>query len=401
MTIDHQAATPKRSGNPLVRIGMLRLTDAAPVVMAKENGFYARQGLEVRISVEPSWANIADKLSYGQLDAAVVLPPLAFAVTLGLRGVGTPLIVPMQISLNGLGVAVASDIAGEVGSGGTPIEIGRRLKAILPSRPRLRFAIAHAFSTHNLLLRYWLEACDIDPDRDVELSVVPPADTVRAMQEGHLDGFCAGPPWVDVAARLGITRTLVTSWDIWHNHPEKCLAVRRDWAAANPATLEDLLAATLQSARFCDNPANAEEIAATLSQDHYLAIPRASIRESLPTDEPGAKRSVFFANAANYPWRSHAAWFLSGMAKWGFLGQGVDRTALAASVYRPDLYRAAAARIGLPAPRQGSKIEGAHDGPWLLEADPKGIPMEADVFCDGRLFDPESVKIRQASPSGA
>jgi two-component system, oxyanion-binding sensor len=391
MTMDHQNQTQKAPARPVVRIGMLRLSDAAPAVIAKENGFFAARGLDVRLSVEPSWANIADKLSYRQLDAAVILAPLAFAVTLGLRGVGIPLIVPMSFSLNGLAVGVRNDIADELradelGTGGTPLEIGRRLAHLLPPhRPRLRFAIAHAFSTHNLLLRHFLSAAGIDPDRDVELTVVPPADTVLAMQSGHIDGYCLGPPWADVATRLGIGRTLVTSAQIWQNHPEKCLAVRRDWAGDNPDALDGLLAATLQAAQFCDNPANAEGIAAILAQDNYLAVERAAIRASLPDD--GSGRSVFFANAANFPWISHAAWFLAKMAQWGYLGQEVDRAALAESVYRPDLFRAAAAKIGLSVPTDDSKIEGAHDAPWLLDATPAPIPMGPDLFCDGRIFE--------------
>ncbi|HEX4506893.1 MAG TPA: CmpA/NrtA family ABC transporter substrate-binding protein [Alphaproteobacteria bacterium] len=379
--------TRDNAKRPVVRIGMLRLSDAAPIVAAKEYGFFAQRGLDVRISVEPSWANIADKLSYRQLDAAVTLPPLVFAVTLGLRGVGIPLIVPMQLSLNGLAVGVGKGVADELGMEGTPLEIGRRLADLLPPRrPRLRFAIAHAFSTHNLYLRHYLAAAGIDPDRDVELMVVPPADTVRAMQDGEIDGYCLGPPWADVATRIGVGRTIAPSSEIWRNHPEKCLAVRRDWAEANPAVLDDLLVAALRGARFCDDAANADGIAAILARDDYLAVERDTIRASLPGGGPG--HSVFFAGAANFPWVSHAAWFLNRMARWGYLGQDVDRAALAAGVYRPDLFRAAAAKIGLSVPVVDAKIEGAHDAPWTLAGDRGGIPMDADLFCDGQPFDP-------------
>lgn len=394
MTLEHQAGehqTGRQKGpaGSVISIGLLRLTDAAPVIVAKENGFYTGHGLDVRLSVEPSWANIADKLSYGQLDAAVVLPPLAFAVTLGLRGVGTPLIVPMSVSLNGNSVTVTTEIADALGVNGTSLEIGRRLAGLLPPRgPRLRFAIVHAFSTHNLLLRYWLSAAGIDPDRDVELSVVPPANMARAMQDGHIDGFCAGAPWGEVATKLGVGRTIVTSSGIWRNHPEKCLAIRRDWADANPEVMDGLVAATLQAAQFCDNPANANGIAATLARDSYLALDRVFIRASLPAEEGGAARSVFFASAANYPWRSHADWFLVGMAKWGYLGQGVERAALAQQVYRPDLFRAAASRIGLSVPTQDRKVEGTHAAPWLLDGDRGSIEMGPDLFCDAKPFDP-------------
>jgi ABC-type nitrate/sulfonate/bicarbonate transport system substrate-binding protein len=387
MTVAQQIGGRKAAPPPVIRIGLLRLTDAAPVIVAKEMGFFAGHGLNVRLSVEPSWANIADKLSYGQLDAAVILPPLAFAITLGLRGVGTPLIVPMALSLNGNSVTVSNEIAASLGGRGTPIEIGRRLADLLRRWPRPRLAVVHAYSTHNLLLRYWLVAVGIDPDRDVEFSVVPPAEMARALRDGQIDGFCAGAPWGEVATRLGAGATIVTSSGIWRNHPEKCLAVRAEWAAANPDMLDGLLGATLQAAQFCDIPANADGIAATLAQDNYLALERASIRASLPSDDGDAKRSVFFRNAANYPWRSHAAWFLEAMETWGYLGQGVDRAALTEQVYRPDLFRAAALRIGLSVPGQDRKIEGAHDAPWLLAADPAPIPMGPDLFCDGRPFD--------------
>lgn len=58
-----------------VRIGLLRLTDSAPVIHAQTAGLFATEGLAVELSVEPSWANLADKLSYGLLDAAILLPP--------------------------------------------------------------------------------------------------------------------------------------------------------------------------------------------------------------------------------------------------------------------------------------------------------------------------------------
>ena len=67
----------RKPAGPRLRIGLLRLTDSASVIAAHEFGFFADEGLEVEISVEPSWANIADKLTYGFLDAAVIVPPLA------------------------------------------------------------------------------------------------------------------------------------------------------------------------------------------------------------------------------------------------------------------------------------------------------------------------------------
>ena len=68
-----------------LRLGALRLTDSAPLIVAQEFGFFADEGLDVALSMEPSWANVADKLAHGALDAAAILPPLAFAIALGAR----------------------------------------------------------------------------------------------------------------------------------------------------------------------------------------------------------------------------------------------------------------------------------------------------------------------------
>jgi len=378
---------------PVIRIGLLRLTDAAPVIVARETGFFAERGLDVRLSVEPSWANIADKLTYGRLDAAVMLPPLALAVSAGLRGPRARLIVPMAISLNGNSVTVANDIADEVAGAKGPLETARRFAHYAPwRRVKPRIAVVHAFSTHNLLLRYWLAAGGLDPARDVEIMAVPPADMTAALAADQIDGFCAGAPWGAVAASEGLGTTIAVSSGIWRNHPEKCLAVREDWAEANPAALDGLLGALLQAARYCDDPAHTWQVAELLSQDAYLGVDPVFIRASLPAPGSGlggpgmgasVDRSVFFDSAATFPWRSHAGWMLDQMKRWGFLPPDFDTAALAASVYRPDVYRRVAAANGIPAPLADTKTEGAHAEPWQEAGNPGDITMGSDVFCDG------------------
>lgn len=376
----------------MINIGLLRLTDAAPMVLAFEKGFFDHRGLDVQLSVEPSWANIADKLSYGRLQAAVMLPPLAFAIALGTRGIGMPLIVPMSLSLNGNSVTVSREIHRglELAPGAGPVETGARLRAYIGERgKRLRLAVVHLHSTHNLLLRYWLAACGIDPERDIDFSVVPPAETADALLDGLIDGFCAGAPWGEVAARAEVGATIATSSQIWHNHPEKCLAVSASWAERDPEVLAGLLDALIEAARFCDAPGNAEEIAEIMSDDRYLNLKPSLIRASLPgkaaRSSAHVDRSVFFASAANFPWRTHAAWFLREMARWNLLDRSVDLDR-AAAIYRPDLFRAAAARSGVAAPLEDAKAEGAHCEAWLLAAKPGPIAMSADSFCDGRIF---------------
>lgn len=372
----------------LIRLGLLRLTDAAPVFLAEAEGLFAAQGVAVRLCVEPSWANIADKLAFGLLDAAVMLPPLAIAMTLGLRAPTTPLLVPMGLSLNGNSVVLAPGLAEPVLSGGrpAPLEAGRRLAELLRARPRPRLAVVHAFSTHDLLVRYWLAASGIDPDRDVELTVVPPAETADRLAEGRIDGFCAGAPWGAVAARAGVGRTVVLSSAIWRNHPEKCLAVHAGWAERHGDTLQALLRALLLAGRACDDPGATTKLAALLADPWRIGVPAPLIAASLAGGSGEAEGSIFAAHAAAFPWRSHASWLADQMARWRELPPGGG--ALARALYRPDLYSEAARSLGLAVPLADSKREGGHAAAWTVPATPTAIAMLPDPFCDGGSFEP-------------
>lgn len=386
-------AGARKPQSPKLRIGLLRLTDAAPVIVAHEFGYFADEGIDTELSVEPSWANIADKLAFGFLDAAVIVPPLAFAVHLGLRGAAQRLIVPYTISLGGNTITLAMPLAHQVKERAAEDNL-----SVVQSLAReagaqnLTFGIVHAYSTHNLLLRYWLATAGVLAGRDVKLVVVPPARAVEALQSGQIAGFCAGAPWGEVAARAGAGTTVATSHDIWKNAPEKAFALRARWAEDNPEALQGALRALLRAAKFCDAAENASYTAALLSRRKYLDVDSHAILASLPG---GAIKpdnvSVFFRHAATFPWRSQALWFLREMARWDLLDTNIDPHRLATGVYRPDIYRAAAAPLGISAPTADGKTEGAHAQAWTLDAAPSSIAMTADTFCDLTVFDPQTM----------
>jgi len=314
----------------IIRLGLLRLCDAAPVLLASQTGIFARHGCEAAISVEPSWANIADKLSYGMLDGAVMLPPLALACAHGLRGPKTPLVVPMSLSAAGNSITFAN--AWRPALADSPAGLAAAL-ASHPERPRL--AVVHAFSTHDLLLRYWLAALGVDPDRDVDITVLPPAETVGAMAAGRIDGFCAGAPWGQAAEGIGFIA--VHSGQIWRDHPEKCLALRADFAAANPEATIQLLAALREACAVCAAPGQRTALAELLARPDYLDLPPALIAASL---DPKAGGPVF---SLNDPSPAHGAWFAAQMTRWGKAPPAIADEV--AALYRPDLYRAAGGKV--------------------------------------------------------
>lgn len=374
-----------------MRIGILRLTDSAPAIVAGEFGYFAEEGLDAEILEEPSWANIADKLAYGFLDAAIIVPPLAFAVELGLRGVSQNLIIPCNISLGGNTVTLSRPLADAVknAAGKSGLSMPQALAASLEGETTpLPLGIVHAYSTHNLLLRYWLASAGLEAGRQVKLTVVSPARAVEALQAGQIAGFCAGAPWGEIAAREGAGTTVATSDDIWRNAPEKAFVVRARWAEENPEALKGAIRALARAAQFCDAPENASYTGALLSRHRYLDVDSHAILSSLPGGAVTQRNlSRFWRHAAAFPWLSHAHWFLEQMARWDLIDGRIAPTALAARVYRPDLYRAAMAPLGISVPSADAKPEGAHDAAWILDATPRPIAMGPDRFCDGRVFE--------------
>jgi two-component system, oxyanion-binding sensor len=379
-----------------LRLGMIPLLDAAPLVVARERGFFASHGLDVALSVEGSWATLRDKLAAGALDAAHLLAPIPLAAELGLDGIGVPMLTGLSLNLNGNTLTVSASLhaALELGDSSGPAAAGAALQRVLRTdraQGRRKRVFAHVFpySAHHYQLRYWLAACGMDPDHDVELVVVPPPLMVQNLRAGEIDGYCVGAPWGDVAERAGLGRQLLSGHQIWNHGPEKILGVTQAWAAAHPATHLALIASLIEAARWLDAPPHRVEAARLLHAGHYLdATPEAllaGLQAPASADAPGAGL-VFHAGAAGFPWRSHAQWFLRQMQRWGQATETLDVAAVAARVYRPDLYRQAAASLGEPCPQTDHKEEGRHGQAWLLDTPGGVITMGADRFFDGRVY---------------
>ncbi len=388
-------------------LGFIPLTDCAPLVVAKERGLFAKYGLEVTLSKETSWANIRDKLAIGILDGAQLLAPMPLAMSLGVGPVHKPMVTAMVLSLGGNAITVSDTLYQEMQRiAAATLEAkphsSDALRAVIDQRRReydrpLTFATVFPTSTHNYELRYWLAASGIDPDRDLQLMVIPPPQMPSALARGEIDGYCVGEPWNGVCVAEGICHTLVTKYQLWNNSPEKVLGVTEEWAEQNPNTHQALIMALLEACRWLDQPDNRHQVAELVASSRYVNAPLKAVRNSLtgvlqrhpqgPVEEQ-PEFNLFFRNAANFPWRSHAVWFLTQMVRWGQLGHPVDFHGVAGRVFRPDLYRTAAAALGLDAPHEDYKREGEHHAAHGVSGSHGPIGLGSDRFIDGATFDP-------------
>ncbi|GHA97155.1 CmpA/NrtA family ABC transporter substrate-binding protein [Modicisalibacter luteus] len=225
-------------------LGMLPLNDAAPLVVALENGYFGDEGLDVSLSVETSWAGLRDGMQLGLLDGAQMLALMPLASTLGLDGRATPMISAMTLNLGGNAITVSQTLYERMlehdpGAMQTPVAQAKALARVIEMQrqtggPKLRFANVYPFSSHRYLLRYWLATGGIDPENDLELRVVPPPLMAYQLESRKLDGYCVGEPWNRLAASRGQGRVLCGSFDIWGGEPRKNIWCARSLGPAVP-----------------------------------------------------------------------------------------------------------------------------------------------------------------------
>ena len=366
---------------PRIKVGFIPIIDCAPIVLAEEMGAYERQGLEVEIRREVSWANVRDKLAVGALDASHILSPLPLALTLGIDSVSVPVINAMTLQLNGNALTLSKSLWQEMEEaapefvGHKPLD-ARAIAAVVAKRSAERakplvLASVFPYSVQNYMVRLWLSSGGLDPDRDVRLTVVPPPHTVAHLSGGVIDGYCVGEPWNQRSVVLGIGRVALTGPDIWKGMPEKVLGTTEAFAEKNPETLTALIKALLEAAQWLDDPANRGEAARVLSQPRYLNMPADVMQRTLGLPD----FHVFHRHFANFPWRSHADWFLRQMVRWGQVSPAVDIKTTSDRVYRTDIYRAAAGEMGVACPELDRLPPGAHGEP-LTPLD--GLTTEKD-----------------------
>ncbi|WP_404338297.1 CmpA/NrtA family ABC transporter substrate-binding protein [Sphingomonas sp. MMS12-HWE2-04] len=389
-------------------IAFLPLTDSAPIVVAAELGFAEAEGLALTLVRDTSWATVRDRLVYGQVQAAHLLAPLAVAVTLGLSQTPCAIAAPFKLNDNGNALTLSAEFAAALDPDprnrvDDPEATAHDFAAAIGLHHRKPIiGIVHRFSSHALMLRYWLGYAGVNPDRDVTLRVLPPSLMTEALRAGEIDGFIAGEPWSSVAVNEGLGEIAAAGATIWKRGVEKVLATRADWAQANPDALDRLVRALAKAASWCDDPANRDALATLLARAEFVGRPAPLIAQALAGRMPLQKGSepveipdfmVFNRGAANFPWRSQALWIYSQFVRWGMVAASPDSERAAAGVFRSDLYRRALAGAGTPMPGASMKVEGALSEPLRAGSHSGSLTLAPDRFFDGKTFDPEAISV--------
>ncbi|MBI1891076.1 MAG: ABC transporter substrate-binding protein [Burkholderiales bacterium] len=374
------------------KLGFIALTDAAPLFVADEKGFFKKHGMtEVEVTKQSSWGTTRDNLVLGSknngIDGAHILTPMPYLISTGAvtaNNVPTPMVILARLNLGGQCISVANEYRDlKVGLDNKEFKKALLAKRIKTGKP-VNAAMTFPGGTHDMWIRYWMAAGGVDPNRDITTITVPPAQMVANMKVGSMDAFCVCEPWNLQLINQKIGYTALTTSELWMNHPEKSFAMRADYVNANPNATKALLKAVMEAQMWCEDPKNRAEVAEICSRRRWINAPLADVIDRVKGDfdygtgrvETNSKYQMrYWKDHASYPFQSHDLWFLTENQRWGYLPMSLDTKTLISKVNREDLWKIAAKELGMAA----SDI-------------PASTSRGVEKFFDGKVFDPAKPK---------
>jgi bicarbonate transport system substrate-binding protein len=388
-----------------IKLGYIPIVEAAPLIIAKEKGFFAKYGMsDVQVDKQANWGAARDNVKIGSagggIDGGQWQMPMPYLISEGLitDGKKVPMYVLAQLNTQGNGIALAGKHKGK--GVGLKLEDPQFFSKIKSNGAAFKAAYTFPKANQEFWIRYWLAANGVNPETDVELLTVPASQTVADMKRGAMDAFSTGDPWPYriVSDKIGFLSALTA--EIWKAHPEEYLAIRQDWVDKNPKATKALLKAVMEAQQWCDNFDNRKEMASILAQRQYFGLPEDVLMNPLMGQyDMGDGRKIDDKSMAvlywkddkgsvSYPYKSHDLWFITESVRWGFLDKKylTDAKALIDKVNREDLWKEAAKEMG------------------VASADiPSSTSRGVETFFDGVTFDPEkpeaylsSLKIKKA-----
>ena len=385
-----QVAGPEVKGT---KLGYIALTDASPLIIAKEKGMFAKYGLpDMVIDKQASWGATRDNIELGEagggITGAHILTPMPYLISSGkvTKGnVPVPMYILARLNLNGQGISVSSAYAG-MNVTKDAKSLGEAFKKNKAAGKELKAAMTFPGGTHDLWIRYWMAAAGIDPDKDISTIVVPPPQMVANMKVNAMEAFCVCEPWNLQLIHQKIGFTALMTGELWNDHPEKSLGLRSDWVDKNPKAAQAILMATMEAQQWCDKLENKEEMCKIVGGRDWFKVPVPDILDrakglidygdggrKVTADVNNPLMMKFWRGNASYPYQSHDLWFLTEDMRWGYLPTDLDTKALIKKVNREDLWRDAAKSLGT----SDAEI-------------PKSTSRGKETFFDGKVFDPEN-----------
>jgi nitrate/nitrite transport system substrate-binding protein len=327
-----------------LKVGFIPITCGTPIIMAQPMGFYARHGLNVEVIKTSGWAVIRDKTLNKEYDAAHMLSPMPIAISMGAGSRPIPYTMPAVENINGQAITLATK---------------HKDKRDPKSWKGFKFAVPFDYSMHNYLLRYYVAEHGIDPDKDIQIRAVPPAEMVANLRAGNLDGYLGPDPMNQRAVYDGVGFIHILSKNIFERHPCCAFAISREFITEMPNTYAALVKSIVDAAAFAHKPENRKQIAAAIAPANYLNQPVTVVEQVLSgtfADGLGkVQRVPDRIDFDPFPWESFAVWIMTQMKRWGQIKGDIDYAQVAKEVYLATDTAKLMKELGLTPPAATSK----------------------------------------------
>lgn len=305
-----------------LKIGFIPITCATPLIMADPLGFYKNEGLNVILNKTAGWALIRDKMLNKEHDASHFLSPMPLAISMGVGSAAQPMRVATIQNINGQAIT---------------LHVKHKDKRDPKQWKGFKFAVPFDYSMHNFLLRYYLSEHGLDPDKDIQIRVVPPPEMVANLRAGNLDGYLGPDPFNQRAVYDEIGFIHILSKELWDGHPCCAFGVSDQFIKENPNTFAALYRAVLAAARMARDPKNRSLIAKVISPANYLNQPETVVEQVLTgkfADGLGNVKNVpDRVDFDPFPWHSMAVWIMTQMKRWGYIKGDVNYKQIAEQVF--------------------------------------------------------------------
>ncbi len=320
-----KAAILDKLGKPektKLNVGFVPITCATPIIMAKPLGFYEKYGLDVDVIKTAGWAVARDKSLNKEYDAAHMLTPMPLAITLGAGSTAVPYLMPAVENINGQAIV---------------LHVDHKDKNDPKMWKGFKFGVPFEYSMHNFLLRYYVAEAGLDPDKDIQIRVVPPPEMVANLRAGNLDGYLSPDPFNQRAVweKVGFIHKLTK--DIWEGHPCCAFACSAEFASTMPNTYGALLKALVDATQYAHKHENRKEISKAIAPANYLNQPVPVIEQVLTGRYADGLGNIHDVpdriDFDPFPWHSMGVWILTQMKRWGYIEGDVDYKKVSEEVY--------------------------------------------------------------------
>ena len=260
------------SGGKTLKSCYLPITDATPIILAHELGFYKEMGIasEKPVLIR-GWAPMAEAFMAGRYNLTHLLAPIPVYMR---YSKGFPVKVVAWDHINGSAITVGknSGIDSYADLGGKQI------------------AIPYWYSMHNIIIQMIAREYGIEPviqDKNAPLAknqlnlfVMAPPDMPTAMASGAIDGYIVAEPFNAAGEILAEGKIVRFTGDVWKNHP-CCVAVMNEKDLADRQWSHNVIQALVKAELWALN--NVEEAAHILSKDgaRYLPLPEKIVKRAM------------------------------------------------------------------------------------------------------------------------